>query len=147
MYGQFQYVVHLDAVSALLEPYGECAQIIGYLHDVVEDTSVTTDEIAKEFTPFISRCVGLLTDAPGASRKDKKSKTYARLSLVDGDEQLALVVKTADRLANVSACLMDNNQKLLNIYSGEHSVFRTSVYRPGLCDSLWDKLNAATTRK
>jgi guanosine-3',5'-bis(diphosphate) 3'-pyrophosphohydrolase len=110
------YIFHLDATAALLESYGEQAQVVGYLHDVIEDTSVTELEIAEKFSLFISRCVALLTDAPGDSRKERKSKTYARLASVEGDEQLALIVKTADRLANVRACVKDGNQRLLAIY-------------------------------
>ncbi len=34
-YGDHPYVFHLDAVAALLAPYGVDAQTIGYLHDVV----------------------------------------------------------------------------------------------------------------
>lgn len=141
LYGSLPYAVHLDAVAALLEPYGEEAQVTGYLHDVVEDTQITVAEISEKFTPFISRCVELLTDAAGDSRKERKSKTYARLAAVEGEERLALIVKTADRLANVRACIKDGNQRLLAIYREEHPVFRTSVYRLGLCDSLWADLS------
>lgn len=141
-YGQQPYIAHLDAVAMLLTPYGEEAQVIGYLHDIVEDTPVTIAEIAEKFTPFISRCVGLLTDAPGESRKERKTKTYARLRGVEGDEQLALIVKTADRLANVTASFRDDNQRLLTMYADEHAVFESSVFRPDLCDPLWAELNS-----
>ena len=82
-----------------------------------------------------------MTDAPGDSRKERKSKTYARLASVEGDEQLALIVKTADRLANVRACVKDGNQRLLAIYQEEHAVFTTSVHRVNLCDALWIELD------
>ena len=41
MYGARPYSFHLDAVVRLLSPYGIEAQVIGYLHDVVEDTEVS----------------------------------------------------------------------------------------------------------
>jgi len=41
-----------------------------------------------------------------------------------GDTQMALVVKTVDRLANVQACVTDGNQRLLNIYRAEHPTFK-----------------------
>ena len=141
LYGKHPYVVHLDAVAALLAPYGHEAQVVGYLHDVVEDTPMTVADISEKFTPFISRCVDLLTDEPGETRKERKGKTYARLSKIEGDEQLALIVKTADRLANVSASIKDGNEKLLAMYISEHPLFQSSVYRLGLCEPLWIELN------
>jgi (p)ppGpp synthase/HD superfamily hydrolase len=103
MYGARPYSFHLDAVVRLLSPYGIEAQVIGYLHDVVEDTEVSEGEIRQHFGRLIAECVGLLTDAPGANRAERKARTYARLATVDGPAELALVVKVADRLANVRA--------------------------------------------
>ena len=102
---------------------------------------MTVADISEKFTPFISRCVDLLTDEPGETRKERKGKTYARLSKIEGDEQLALIVKTADRLANVSASIKDGNEKLLAMYISEHPLFQSSVYRLGLCEPLWIELN------
>jgi (p)ppGpp synthase/HD superfamily hydrolase len=43
-YGEFPYSVHLDEVATIAKPYGESAEIVAYLHDVIEDTSVTKKE-------------------------------------------------------------------------------------------------------
>ena len=48
-YGDKPYVVHLDAVAELLTKYGETAQIIAYLHDVIEDTEITYTDVKNEF--------------------------------------------------------------------------------------------------
>jgi guanosine-3',5'-bis(diphosphate) 3'-pyrophosphohydrolase len=72
MYGVRPYSVHLDAVVGLLEPFGIDAQIIGYLHDVVEDTDTTANDIKAVFGGLVSTCVELLTDADGKNRKEKK---------------------------------------------------------------------------
>ena len=37
MYGDHPYSVHLDTVAELLAPFGEEAQIVGYLHDKAAD--------------------------------------------------------------------------------------------------------------
>jgi len=53
------YVVHLDAVAEIVQQYGEPAVVIAYLHDVVEDTSVSLLDIEKEFGRFDRRlCCG-----------------------------------------------------------------------------------------
>ena len=122
MYGARPYSFHLDAVVRLLSPYGIEAQVIGYLHDVVEDTEVSEGEIRQHFGRLIAECVGLLTDAPGANRAERKARTYARLATVDGPAELALVVKVADRLANVRTCLIDDRRGLREVYSREHQI-------------------------
>lgn len=141
LYGSRPYGVHLDAVAELAAPFGEHAQVVGYLHDVVEDTQVSLEALGERFGPFVAQCVGLLTDAPGANRKERKAKTYARLAEAAGPVELALVVKTADRLANVKACVADGRQALWETYRAEHPAFRAAAYRAGLCDALWKQLD------
>jgi (p)ppGpp synthase/HD superfamily hydrolase len=140
-YGDRPYSYHLDAVAKLAEPYGVDAEVIAYLHDTVEDSGIAVQDIEDKFGLKIAQCVGLLTDEPGATRKERKVKTYAKLTAVTGPSEIALVVKTADRLANVRACVVDGNQRLLAVYLSEHPVFRKSAYRSGLCNPLWDELD------
>jgi (p)ppGpp synthase/HD superfamily hydrolase len=141
-YGARPYVFHLDAVVELLSPYGVEAQIVGYLHDVVEDTAVTKDDVRDRFGDLVAQCVSLLTDAPGANRAERKAGTYARLATVAGPGELALVVKAADRLANVRSCVVDQRCGLWEVYRKEHAAFRRAAYREGLCDPLWEELDA-----
>ena len=140
-YGVHPYVVHLDAVAAIASAYGAIAQTVAYLHDVVEDTAVTLEELQAHFGELVAGCVALLTDKAGATRKERKARTYAKLAGVSGPLQLALIVKAADRLANVQACIADNKQDLLAVYRAEHMVFRPAAYRPGLCDGIWQQLD------
>lgn len=140
-YGEHPYSLHLDAVASLAEPFGDEAVVIAYLHDAVEDTDVTVKAIEADFGSRVSACVDLLTDGPGANRKERKAKTYARLATVQAPDEVALVVKAADRLANVRACVADGRESLWRLYQGEHQVFRRAAYRRGLCDSLWAELD------
>ena len=139
-YGEHPYFVHLDAVAEIVSDYGEPAIVLAYLHDVVEDTAVTLNEVEREFGKFVSECINLLTDEPGSNRKERKSKTYEKLSKVEGDTEIVLVVKTADRLANMRSCLSEQNRGLLSMYKKEHLAFKKSVFRESLCDTFWDEL-------
>lgn len=136
-YGDEPYIVHLEAVVANLESYGEKAQIIGYLHDVIEDTEVGYQDVKNVFGDLIANCVAIVTDEEGQNRKERKARTYKKMSKVTGELELALIVKAADRLANIRACVKDGNERLLSMYKGEHPVFRSSVYREGLCEDIW----------
>lgn len=141
MYGDRPYSYHLDMVAAYLAPYGKDVLIIGYLHDVIEDTSSDRGQIESEFGPLVAECVTILTDEPGSSRAERKAKIYAKLAKVPGRAELALIVKAADRLANVQACIDDDKQSLLATYRNEHPTFRNAAYRSGLCDPFWFQLD------
>jgi guanosine-3',5'-bis(diphosphate) 3'-pyrophosphohydrolase len=142
MYGDHPYSFHLDAVAALAAPYGEEATVVAYLHDTAEDTPTTIAEIESKFGPKVADCVSLLTDEPGANRKERKTKTYAKLADVRGPNELALLVKAADRLANVRACVQDRKYSLWLLYQSEQAAFKNSAYRNGLCEPLWVELES-----
>lgn len=145
-YGRHPYAAHLDAVAEIVQAYGETAVIIAYLHDTVEDTEAELHDIERAFGKHIADCVAVLTDRPGEDRKERKVKTYAEMARVSGETEIALLVKAADRLANMRACVADNRERLLNLYKAEYPVFRKAVFRPGICDEIWaelTELNAA----
>lgn len=140
-YGEHPYSAHLDEVAAILAPYGTEAQVAGYLHDTVEDTDATVEQVSERFGTHMGEVVGLLTDEEGANRKERKAKTYAKLAAVAPHLFLALIAKVGDRLGNVRACVRDGNTRLLEMYRSEHPSFRQGAYRPGLCDELWAELD------
>ncbi|MCA9707733.1 MAG: bifunctional (p)ppGpp synthetase/guanosine-3',5'-bis(diphosphate) 3'-pyrophosphohydrolase [Myxococcales bacterium] len=147
-YGEHPYVLHLDEVHDVLREHGRpplptTRLVVAYLHDVVEDTDVTLAQIETRFGAVVAGCVDLLTDAPGRNRKERKAATYARLGGVAVADPLhhALVVKAADRLANVRRCVLDRNDRLLHVYRGEHPTFRTAAFRDGLADRMWAELD------
>lgn len=140
-YGAHPYRVHLDAVAELAGEYGETAQVVAYLHDVVEDTPVELEAIAAAFGQRVADCVSILTDEPGENRQERKRKTYSRMAQVSGDLELALIVKAADRLANMRACVADGNDELLAVYKQEHPAFEKAAYRQDLCFGLWYEMD------
>jgi len=142
-YGDAPYLVHLEAVVSHLADYDENARVIAYLHDVVEDTGATYRDVEDLFGPFIADCVAVVTDEEGMSRAARKSKTYRKMAKVEGKLELALLVKAADRLANVQACLAGGDNRRLSAYRSEHPAFRAAAYRPGLCDEIWRAIDQA----
>ncbi len=136
-YGEHPYSVHLDAVAQIAGDFGETARVVAYLHDVVEDTPVGLAEIERRFGQRVAGCVAILTDEPGETREERKLKTYAKMAGVSGELELALVVKAADRLANMRACVAGGNAEKLGMYKREHEAFRQAAYRQDLCEPLW----------
>jgi (p)ppGpp synthase/HD superfamily hydrolase len=124
-------------VAELLAPYGETAQVIGYLHDVAEDTNVPLDALRLEFGDLVADCVAVVTDSAGANRIERKQRTNAKLAKIAGETELALIVKAADRLANLQMSARGGRGSKLAMYREEHADFCLAAYRPGLCDDLW----------
>jgi (p)ppGpp synthase/HD superfamily hydrolase len=142
-YGDKPYTVHLEAVANIAKHWGYFAEAIAWLHDILEDTEMTEDDLGCEFPPPVSQIVSHLTDSEGPNRKTRKALTYERLSrLSDGDpfEALALLVKLADRLANVRNCVATDNRGLLSMYRKEGQAFKEAVYRESQPSELWEEL-------
>jgi GTP pyrophosphokinase len=73
------YINHCVAVAAILAEYGVPPTVIAaaLLHDIVEDTPVTLDQIRKDFGDEIARLVDgvtKLTQLPRVSRGDQHQK-------------------------------------------------------------------------
>lgn len=141
-YGDQPYPVHLDAVAEILAPFGEEAQVVGYLHDALEDTSVSLEMLGSEFGERVAKLVSLVTDDSGVNRRERKARSNAKLAAVAEADSLALVVKAADRLANLRASAVGGADSKLGMYRREHPDFRRAAYRPGLCDDLWCEIAA-----
>lgn len=137
-YGSHPYSYHLDAVAKLVESFGEEFQVAAFLHDTLEDTETTIEQIESSFGLAIAECVSILTDEPGENRKIQKQKTNAKLASTTNT--MALTVKAADRLANLLESNLDPSNGILQMYRQEHLEFRQAVYRGGICDDLWQEI-------
>src|ERR1044072_1282783 len=67
-YSKQPYDVHLKAVAGLVAGVTDDPEMIAaaWLHDVVEDTPVTLDDVAREFGGAVARLVGELTQVSRA---------------------------------------------------------------------------------
>ncbi len=145
LYGDRPYLSHLDAVAESVSRFGRIAQVVAYLHDIVEDTDATLVSVRELFGDLVADCVDLVTDSPEMSRRERKAAAHERLAGVTGSKELALIVKSADRLDNLINCLHSGDLKRWEMYLREHEAFLAAVYRPGLCESIWDRLDAAVS--
>jgi (p)ppGpp synthase/HD superfamily hydrolase len=146
-YGDHPYVYHLDCVAAVLKPYSETTQIVGYLHDVVEDTDTTLEEILVAFGWPVSCLVGVVTDVPAPTRKERTVLTNEKLSGIRDIRHLpALIVKAADRLANIQESAKGREGSKLRMYRKEHEAFFRAAFRSGLCDEMWREMGMILNR-
>ena len=100
------YITHPERVAQLVRKYKGTSKSIddleaaAWLHDTIEDTDTTYEEIEQEFGPMVADLVQELT-----SEEDyiaRHGKTAYLKDKLKGMSNYALVVKLADRLDNVS---------------------------------------------
>lgn len=99
MYGDLPYVEHLKDVFNLSKKlgYGKDIQISCILHDVIEDTDTTYDEVKNNFNKEIADIVYCVTDEDGNDRNERKAKTYNKIKT----NWKSIVVKLCDRICNI----------------------------------------------
>ena len=85
------YFSHPEAVAAMLDQPQE--KVVGYLHDTVEDTEVTVEEIREIFGNRIADAVALMTH--------EESVPYMDYVKEIGKDPLARKVKLADLTHNM----------------------------------------------
>jgi (p)ppGpp synthase/HD superfamily hydrolase len=99
--GGMPYVEHPKAVTSLLDEhgYGEEALAAALLHDVVEDSETTVEELRELFGDQVAGMVGSLTDDESIeSYRQRKAEHRERVAAA-GPE--ALAIYAADKLTNV----------------------------------------------
>ncbi|MDO4747179.1 MAG: RelA/SpoT family protein [Candidatus Saccharibacteria bacterium] len=119
------YIVHPLAVQKILEEWGmdEDTIIAGILHDTIEDTDLTLDEIKQEFGEPVAFLVDGVTKLSTARNGMRDIDTYLpatrdnflRLMIALGDDIRVLIIKLADRLHNLrtlSALPPDKQKKI-----------------------------------
>lgn len=87
------YFLHVCAVRDALAGYGEDAQVAGVLHDVLEDTPLTEDDLAAAGVPArVLRAIDSVTRRPGEAYMDMIRRA--------GADDLGRIVKLADNADN-----------------------------------------------
>ena len=142
LYGNEPYIVHLDHVHEVGLRFGTTIeeQCADYLHDILEDTDCSFEEIWYEFGWYVAHLVFLVTDEDGDNRKERKRRTYPKIR----SNSDAIKLKLRDRIANVESS-KQNNPGLFQMYKQEHEEFLTELHisgtRYGLLGEMISTLN------
>ena len=100
------YISHPIAVAVILVGLGmDSDTIIGaLLHDVVEDTSVTLEDIEKQFGADVAELVDGVTklaNIPYSSRAEQQAENVRKMLLAMAKDVRVVIIKLADRLHNM----------------------------------------------
>jgi (p)ppGpp synthase/HD superfamily hydrolase len=111
--GQFRkgtgvpYIVHPMGVAKLLieNDYTEAVVIAGLLHDTVEDTRVTLQEIRAQFGDAVAELVAAVTELPRSfTWEQRKQDILTRLATAPRE---VLALECADKLDNIREIQMN----------------------------------------
>jgi len=120
-YGQgLPYIVHLYSVATVLRRFGVADSDLlaaAYLHDILEDTPMSNEELRRDFGDSIADIVDRVTNPKGGTRKEKHVFSYPRIS----ESTSATTLKVADRIANVES------GDLHDMYLREYPEFRKQL--------------------
>ena len=131
MYGPgLPYEYHLQSVVNELIAIGVSVKEVlmaGWLHDTEEDTSKTIRDLETEFGWEVAWTVWCVSNGPGKNRAARHATTYPKICSCEA----AVVVKLADRVANMRASLgsakKKSNSHMLKMYLKEADGFRKGV--------------------
>jgi len=104
-YSDEPYFVHLEAVAQLLRQHGvtdEAVLAAAYLHDTVEDTDATVQDIMRMFGDDVAQLVFWLTDAEKGNRKARMAMASWRLSRAPWDAKLIKLADIVDNTRNIA---------------------------------------------
>ncbi len=103
--GEPYYTHPVEVASILADMRMDSATIVtAILHDTLEDTVATFDELKKEFGPEVAALVNgvsKLTKIESQSVEGKQAENFRKLVLAMSEDIRVLLVKLADRLHNM----------------------------------------------
>ena len=131
------YIFHPIAVAQIVaKDLGLDATSIAcaLLHDVVEDTHYTLNDIEKIFSPKIRKIIDGLTKISGFSEQDisAQAENFRKMLLTLSDDVRVILIKLADRLHNMQTLDSMPRQKQQKIGSETLYIYAPLAHRLGL---------------
>ncbi|NJR15856.1 MAG: bifunctional (p)ppGpp synthetase/guanosine-3',5'-bis(diphosphate) 3'-pyrophosphohydrolase [Calothrix sp. CSU_2_0] len=137
------YICHPVAVAGLLRDLGGSAAMIaaGFLHDVVEDTEVTIEEIEQRFGAEV-RClvegVTKLSKINFKSKTESQAENFRRMFLSMAQDIRVIVVKLADRLHNMRTMEVMSEESRRRNALETRDIFAPLANRLGIWRFKWE---------
>ena len=146
--GQFRasgdpYIVHPVAVADLLRDIGASAPVIaaGFLHDVVEDTDITAEQLEGHFGPEVRALVEGVTKLGGlhvTNRTEAQAENLRKMFLAMASDIRVVLVKLADRLHNMRTLGALKREKQERIARETREIYAPLANRLGIGRFKWE---------
>ncbi|MEM9772925.1 MAG: HD domain-containing protein, partial [Cyanobacteria bacterium P01_D01_bin.73] len=137
------YVAHPIAVAGLLRDLGGSPATIaaGFLHDIVEDTELTGDDLEARFGPevrFLVEGVTKLSKIEFSSKTEHQAENFRRMFLAMAKDIRVIIVKLADRLHNMRTLGSLRPDKQRRIALETREIFAPLANRLGIGRFKWE---------
>ena len=131
------YLIHpLEVASILCDMKLDSKSIaVGLLHDVVEDSATSIDEIEKYFGKEIAHIVDGVTKLSRAqfrSKEEQQAESFRKMILAMVDDLRVILVKLADRLHNMRTLEFLPPEKRVSISKETLEIYAPIAYRLGM---------------
>jgi len=131
------YVLHPIAVAKICVEeigLGVRSTICALLHDTVEDTDITLEDVEREFGNEIARIVDGLTKISNVIdvNASQQAENFKKILLTLTDDPRVILIKLADRLHNMRTLDSMKREKQLKISSETVYVYGPLAHRMGL---------------
>ena len=146
--GQFRasgepYIIHPIAVADLLRDIGGSASVIaaGFLHDVVEDTDVTPEQLEDYFGSEVRALVEGVTKLGGihfTNRTEAQAENLRKMFLAMASDIRVVLVKLADRLHNMRTISSLKSDKQQRIARETREIYAPLANRLGIGHFKWE---------
>jgi guanosine-3',5'-bis(diphosphate) 3'-pyrophosphohydrolase len=126
--------LHVTMILADMQMDMVCL-ITGLLHDTVEDTSLSLDQIKKEFGPEVAACVDGVTKLSKLklySREERQAESVRKMLLAMVNDIRVIIVKLADRLHNMRTLDALPRERQLRISQETAEIYAPIAHRLGM---------------
>ena len=140
--GQFRksgerYYSHPTACAVILINLGMDNESVqaALLHDVVEDTPVTLDELRENFGDDIATLVNAVTKIgkiPYVTREEVQAENIRKMLIAMADDIRVIIIKLADRLHNMRTLSVRGDQKRRDISRETLEIYAPIAHRLGI---------------
>ncbi|HLC62988.1 MAG TPA: RelA/SpoT family protein [Candidatus Nanoarchaeia archaeon] len=135
------YIVHPLSTAFILAELklDDTCVCAGLLHDVLEDTSYSYDELKKEFGLEIAGIVDGVSKIKALKhRQEYTAESVKKLLLATAKDLRVILVKLADKLHNMRTINALPQEKRKRIAQEVLDVYSPIAYRLGLADIKWE---------